>query len=124
MLAFITSVRHPLNSNSYPRVIQLLDRTLSSVCRQTDRDFQVVVVCNEIPDLSSRDNVHFTKVDFPPPNRNASAETGLDAIRLDRGTKYFVGLLYAARFEPSHVMFFDADDYLSRTDRRSCERTS
>ena len=114
MIAFITSVRHPLNSNSYPRVIELLDRTIKSVCRQTDPDFRVVVVCNEIPDLPPRDRVEFTKVDFPPPSCNTTAQTGLDAIRLDRGSKYFVGLLHAARFEPSHIMFFDADDYISR----------
>lgn len=113
MLTFITSVRHPHNSNSYERVVELLDRTLDSVCRQTDGDFHVLVVCNEVPELPERENVSFVKVDFPPPTRSEGAVTGLDAIRIDRGTKYFVGLLRAAELEPSHVMFFDADDYLS-----------
>ena len=87
---------------------------MTSVCRQDDPGFRVIVVCNDIPDLPVRSQVDFVRVDFPPPSRDTSAVTGLDAIRIDRGTKYFVGLLHAARFKPTHVMFFDADDYLSR----------
>ena len=35
------------------------------------------------------------------------------SIRVDRGAKYAVGLLAAERFSPDHVMFFDADDFVS-----------
>jgi len=38
----------------------------------------------------------------------------MNAIQLDRGTKYACGLIYASRFDPTHVMFFDADDLIHR----------
>lgn len=45
MFIFITAVRHPKTSASYERVESLLNRTLSSVCNQTDGEFRVIVVC-------------------------------------------------------------------------------
>ncbi len=113
MMAFITSIRHPRNCGSYGRVAELLGWTLRSVCAQTDRNFVVVVVCNEIPRCWSDDNVHFVTVDFPAPSPLKQPNTGIQAIRIDRGTKYLVGLMYARRFDPEHIMFFDADDLVS-----------
>lgn len=37
----------------------------------------------------------------------------MTAIRLDRGCKYLIGLLHAQKHNPDHVMFFDADDFIS-----------
>ena len=50
MITFITSIRHPNNSIFYERVWDLLEATLYSVCSQTNGDFRVIVVCNEILD--------------------------------------------------------------------------
>lgn len=113
MLVFITSVRHPYNSNSYLRVSELLDETLASVCAQTSANFRVIVVCNQIPELRPRDRVEFVTVDFPAPSQLSKPTTGMQAIRLDRGTKYVIGLIYAQRYAPDYIMFFDADDYIS-----------
>ena len=113
MLIFITSIRHPHNSDSYQRVVGLLDQTLESICAQTSVNFQVVVVCNEVPNLPSRQNVDYVKVNFPPPSKLKRPTTGMQAIRLDRGSKYVIGLLYARRYSPDYIMFFDADDYIS-----------
>ncbi|MDH3377678.1 MAG: glycosyltransferase family 2 protein [Gammaproteobacteria bacterium] len=114
MLVFITSIRHPRNCNSYDRVVQLLDQTLNSVCAQTSINYHVVVVANKTPDLVDRKNVHFVEVTFPPPSELEQPNTGMQAIRVDRGSKYVVGLIYAKRFMPDYIMFFDADDYISR----------
>jgi glycosyltransferase involved in cell wall biosynthesis len=113
VLVFITSLKHPVNCHSYERVSALLDQTLDSVCAQTDPNFQVVVVCNEVPTTRVRPNVHYVTVDFPPPSDLARPETGMPAIRRDRGTKYVIGLLFADRFKPDYVMFFDYDDYVA-----------
>ncbi len=67
MIVFITSLRHPANAHSYPRVLHLLEDTLRSVCNQTTDNFRVIVVCNEIPTLSfSHPNISFVAVPFPP----------------------------------------------------------
>ena len=113
MLVFITSIRHPRNSNSYLRVIRLLEQSLASVCAQTRPDFRVVVVCNEVPRLSERDRVDYVEVDFPPPSDLQKPTTGMSAIRIDRGAKYTVGLIHARQYSPDYIMFFDADDYIS-----------
>lgn len=114
VIVFLTSIRHPLNANSYDRVLALLDATLRSVCAQTDPEFRVIVVCNELPAHPFADErVVFLPVGFPPPSDVPHACIGMDALRLDRGCKYLVGLAHASRFSPDHVMFFDADDYVS-----------
>lgn len=114
MFIFITSLRHPHNCYSYERVAHLLDQTLESVCTQTSNDFHVIIVCNEVPEIARRRNVEFVKVDFPPPSRLRCPTTGMAAIRVDRGSKYAVGLIYARQYTPDYVMFFDADDYINR----------
>ncbi len=37
----------------------------------------------------------------------------IDSVRIDKGAKYAIGVKYAQRFRPNHIMFFDSDDYLS-----------
>lgn len=113
MLVFITSIRHPWNCHSFYRVGELARLSLESVCGQLDNRFEVVVVCNRIPPNVFPNKVHFVEVDFPPPSPHKLPDTGLEAIWLDRGTKYAVGIEYARRFSPSHIMFFDVDDFVS-----------
>ena len=113
MLVFITSIRHPWNCNSYTRVGKLALLAIQSVCNQTGSMFEVVVVCNRIPQEPFPDNVHFLEVGFPPPSPVKAPTTGMRAIRLDRGSKYVAGVAYARRFSPSHIMFFDVDDLVS-----------
>lgn len=114
MMAFITSIRHPRNCHSYDRVAELLGLTLRSVCAQTCENFVVVVVCNEPLRCWTDEKIHFVNVNFPAPSPLKQPNTGIQAIRVDRGAKYFVGLLYATRFRPDHIMFFDSDDLVSR----------
>lgn len=72
MVVFVACVKHPLDSKSYRTVWELLNNTLLSVCNQTDRNFKVVVVCNEILPLLHNSELiiphtEFVKVDFPRP---------------------------------------------------------
>lgn len=114
MFIFITSLKHPKNCNSYERVGELLENTLQSVCHQTSNNFRVLVVCNKVPGISINQNVEFLEVDFPAPSNLTHPQTGMEAIRIDRGCKYMAALVYARRYKPSSVMFFDADDYISK----------
>lgn len=113
MIAFITSLRNPLNSDSYERVEKLLMETLASVCAQTDKDFVVIVVGNRAPTFALPNKVHFVPVDFPPTSAVAGPRTEIGPFVWDKGTKIGVGLAFARQFKPDQVMIFDADDFVS-----------
>jgi hypothetical protein len=111
MLTFITAVRHPHNSVSYERVSRLLDATLHSVCRQTDPEFCVVVVCNELPSITIDDpRVQFVTTDFPPPSDQTGGAVDFNDGVIDKGSKLVLGVAAARVHNPDHVMFFDCDD--------------
>lgn len=112
MLAFITSLRHPRNSDDYGRVEALLAQTLASVSRQT-APHSVWVVGNRRPTDLPRD-VNWVPVDFEAPSALDSPRTGVAAVLRDKGTKLATGLLAARETAPDHVMFLDADDLVSR----------
>jgi hypothetical protein len=114
MLTFVTSLRHPHNSNDYGRVESLLAETLRSVTQQDSDAYRVVVVGNQAPSIPLPPKVRFVEVDFEPPSRTSGPQTGHEAVLLDKGTKLAVGVLAARDDDPSHIMVFDADDYLSR----------
>lgn len=114
MLAFITSLRHPMNSHDYLRVEDIFFESVESWVRQTDPRFLVIAVGNRKPSRPLPDGVRFVEVDFDPPTSRRGPMTGIPAVLKDKGTKLAVGLL-AAREHPdlSHVMFTDADDFVS-----------
>ncbi len=116
MIVFVGAVRHPLNANDYARVERLLLATLRSLCRQTDGDFRVIVVCNRAPDFDDPEiarRVEYLEVDFPPPSLLCSPVTRMAAIRRDKSTKYVRGIIAAQQHRPDYVMIFDTDDYVS-----------
>jgi len=114
MLVFITSIRHPRNCFSFKHVLTLLNHTLDSVLAQSAAEFKIIVVCNEKSIPVKHPDVEFLEVNFLPPSDLEHPKTGMNAIQIDRGCKYACGLIYAKRFDPVHVMFFDADDLLHR----------
>jgi len=114
MLAFITTLRHPQNSVSYGRVEELLEGTLRSVAQQSSDDYVIIVVGNKRPDFTLPARTHFVQVDFPPPAPATGAQTAREPFVWDKGTKLGIGLLKAREFSPTHVMSFDADDFVHR----------
>lgn len=110
--AFILPVVHPQGNkvSNYHHVEIALKQTLKSLKRQTYRDVKIIVVCCQIPSWADQlgDNVYFLNVsqtDIFAPNRND--------VRVDKGLKYILGILYAAiNFKPSLYMLADADDYV------------
>ena len=113
MLAFVTSLRHPLNSRDYSRVESLLMDSIHSILRQDDPHFGVWVVGNKRP-AGLPSSVTWVEVGYPPPSRERSPMTGVPAVLIDKGTKLVVGLIAAMQSRPDHVMCFDADDLVSR----------
>lgn len=125
MITFITSIRHPNSSHNYIRVWEILKQTLYSVCGQSNENFKVIVVANKILDDFSDDdkvvNTEFIEVDFPSsvekmpdtPDRNGRW-VGIRQVRLDKASKFTIGTIVAKKYNPSYVMFFDADDFIHR----------
>ena len=114
MLAFIIPVKHPSSCRSYDVVSALLKQTLHSVCRQTSDDFRVIVVCNRKPRYSDVfKNTSFVEVDFPPPQSPVSKSEEHSHVFLDKGCKQAIGLVVARQYNPKHIMFTDADDFVS-----------
>jgi hypothetical protein len=113
VLAFVTSLRHPHNSADYARVERLLDDSIASIARQTSDEWTLWVVGNQRP-RNLPAHATWVQVDFPPPSAVRAPITGVPAVLLDKGTKLVVGLIAAMEDQPDHVMFFDADDLVSR----------
>jgi hypothetical protein len=114
VLVFITSVRHPHNATDYSRVERLLRRTLASVCAQNDPNFRAIVVANRPLRFATPKMVETVVVDFPAPSDHHGAQIDREAILRDKGTKLAVGVLAARRHPATHIMPFDADDFVSR----------
>lgn len=114
MLAFITTLRHPDNAESYERVESLLEATLASITAQTVDNFIVIVVGHQPPGFLLPPNTVFVPVDFPAPVAENGPHAGREAFVWDKGTKIGVGLLAARSHNPDRVMIFDADDFVSR----------
>jgi hypothetical protein len=114
MLAFITTLRHPQNSVDYGRVEKLLQATLDSVAQQSSQDYVIIIVGNKRPEFALPDHSHFVQVEFPPPAPATGAQTAREPFVRDKGTKLGIGLIAARQYSPTHVMFFDADDFVHR----------
>lgn len=113
MLAFVTSLRHPQNSNDYGEVEALLQSTLASISAQTDNEYVVIVVGNQAPSFAIPDRVEFVHVGFDAPAPPGNP-TSRDDVRRDKGRKLAVGLIAARKHRPDYAMIFDADDYVHR----------
>lgn len=114
MLVVIIPVKHPARCHSYKRITLLLEDTLRSVCRQTAPDFRVIVVSNSTPRYRRHfRNTFFVEVEFPSPPIPNSIEEEHSHVYLDKGCKHAIGLIEARRFNPTHIMFADADDFVS-----------
>lgn len=115
MVIFLTSIRHPHDSNNYSKVESLFEMSLRSVCSQTDPNFGVVVVANDIPRINFKDpRVTYHIVDFPCPDLQANSPASIRTLVRDKGTKLIAGMLAARRFKPTYFAIFDADDLVSR----------
>jgi len=111
MLVFIAALKSREVSESWERVLELFENSLYSVYNQTDPDFKVIVVCSEKPELKREydDRVEFIEADLVPPAKEA-----YEGRNIDKYKKYSIAMIRAIELNPDFVMFFDADDLVSR----------
>ena len=109
MLVFIIPVKSKKAATSWTELCILFERSLRSVCSQTSPEFQVIVVCNERPEIEfTHPQVQYLDVDFPVPEANYNARVD------DRAKRVVAGFFAVQNLNPSHVMSVDADDCISR----------
>jgi hypothetical protein len=110
MLVFLVPFKSARAAACWDRACRLLARTLASACAQTSRAFRVVVVCHELPEGDFADPaLEFVQADHPAPS-----PSNPDDLRADKKRKLLIALRSARKHAPSHVMFLDADDLVSR----------
>ncbi|WP_435625415.1 glycosyltransferase family A protein [Flagellimonas sp.] len=117
MLTFVVPVKSKIATLDWDKFSPLFERTLKSICNQTDTNFKVVVVCHEIPEISyTHENVYYIHPDFEPPSKeDISPREFLTNKRIDKGDKIKFGVAYASKnFDPDYVMLVDSDDFVSR----------
>jgi len=113
MLVFIIPIKSPQISSSWELVSKLFERCVKSICNQTSTEFRVVVICNQRPETEFKHpHIIYIEVDFPVPTW--SDHTDFTSRELDKSRKIFTALLYARQLNPSHIMFVDADDCVSK----------
>lgn len=109
MLVFIIPLKSSQVSASWQHVCRLFERTLRSVCNQTSSEFRVIVVCNERPNLAfNHPHLTYIEVNFPVPAKDFVSR------EKDKLRRMLVGLTHARNMNPSHIMFVDADDCVSK----------
>ena len=109
MIIFVIPLRSQKSSKSWDKVLKHFERCIKSVCNQTNQDFQAIVVCNEKPVINfDHPNIKYVYVNFLP------SEDSLKGKRRDKVSRISTGIIYAAKFSPSHIMVVDADDCISK----------
>lgn len=107
MFVFIIPFRSRQTTDRWVYACTLLQRTLKSVCNQTDDDFRVLVVCHELPeDIAPHPQVQFISVNLPIPTNHGE---GVRDFRI----KVRIGCFYAQQYNPDFMMSVDADDLVS-----------
>ena len=108
MLTFIIPLQSRAASRDWKKISQLAERTLRSVCAQTDPGFRAVLVCNEKPETNfTHPSLTVIEENFPIPG--ATREDRM----ADKSRKILRGFVHARQWAPFHAMLVDADDCIS-----------
>lgn len=109
----VIPVRNPQDKKvvNYSCIEAVLHETVRSLTQQTYSPTHIIIVCHKIPSWAGAigNNVTFLNVSNIPaflPNTNP--------VRVDKGLKYIIGILYAKyTLNPGLIMPMDADDYVN-----------
>ena len=95
-------------AKDWARTEYLLRRTLSSILRQSDPNFRIVIAAHELPDLKEIQDsrIEIIQVDFPRP-------IFLDEPHVDKHRKREVIAAHIRKLGGGLIMFCDADDLIS-----------
>ncbi len=110
---FIVPLKAKSVSKNWEQVCNKLEKTLSSILKQTNSSFGVIVAYNDMPILSQyiTDKVKFIKVDYPALTKDSTRWQK----EADKLCKQAIALREVADESIEYYMFVDADDYVSST---------
>lgn len=114
MLAFVVPVKSKVVTSDWTYFSRLVNRSINSICNQSNLDFKVIVACHEIPKTNFENDprVTFLQVDFAPP---VLMENQMNhwIKEADKGKKIKLAVEYAKTKGISYVMTVDSDDCVS-----------
>ncbi|MDX2256659.1 MAG: hypothetical protein NW214_14190 [Pseudanabaenaceae cyanobacterium bins.39] len=76
-----------------------------------------MVVCHEVPQLNfTHPAIEFVISNFPAPNIPSGTDSSFttDVYDVDKNKKIFLGISSSEKYNPSHFMVVDADDWVSK----------
>lgn len=114
MLAFIIPVKSKTVTSDWTHFSNLVNRCISSLCNQANKDFKILVACHEIPitDFNNDSRVEFLQADFPSPILQKNADDKW-LKEFDKGKKLKLAAAHAITIGASYVMTVDSDDCIS-----------
>lgn len=116
MIVFLVPVKSKQLSSDWGSFSKLVERTLGSVCQQTDNDFKVIAICHEAPDTDFvHKNLEFIYVNFEPPKLvEGEAELNNSLKEKDKALKIKAGIEVTKKHSPDFYMVVDSDDCISK----------
>jgi len=123
MIAFVVPVKPKSVSRDWDYDNLLLERTVKSICAQTDQDFRLMIVYNDLPEIGfSHPNIRFVHYPFPMVSLDEIEDldyvlkyySGEYAERMmDKGKKIHYGCKNAIEAGCQYIMAIDSDDLIS-----------
>jgi hypothetical protein len=108
MIRFIVPLQSPAASDNWSRVSELCNITLQSITSQTNKNYEVVLICNELPvGFLTNEKVTVILTDLPVPRE------GGEVRMADKWKKVRIGLANFRTKPDAYYMVVDADDRVS-----------
>ncbi len=109
MLVFSISLKSKAVARDWNYTCQLLERTLTSIYNQTNKNFRVILVCHEKPEFVIKyPELICHEVEFSPPQKKYFE------MVLDRNIKELIGRQISKDICADYIMNVDADDCIYR----------
>ena len=98
-------------ANDWQKAVACLERTLGSILGNPERDLRAMVICQDRPPLTLKDDRFlFLETKQPKPNKQDPM-----AKERDKGAKTVEAFDAARELSPEYVMLVDGDDLISNT---------
>lgn len=123
MIGFVVPISPKKYSKDWDLANVMLERTVRSICGQTSRQFKLIIVYNDKPEIKfTDDNVHYVLYSFP--EINVSQITDFDFMSqwftpefaermMDKSRKITLGCKIAKEMGCNYIMAIDSDDMIS-----------
>ena len=113
MVVFVTALKSATLCVDWRAHCALVEASLRSVFRQSNKHFQVVLVCHEAPVFTIPFDSRLCVIEagYEPPERSTFSEA---AGSVDKFRKLQIAMAAAGQMAPGYVMMKDADDFVHK----------